>query len=106
MKALGVWRGSHYDFSGERGGLNVESLTPDREVGGSIPTTAVLCPSADSFTPQKVLVIPTKGWLRPVITERLLTDLKHQHKQTNKHYDFFSSENCHFYGHNMICPVL
>ena len=29
---------------GERDGLVVESLTPEREVGGSIPTSAVLCP--------------------------------------------------------------
>ena len=29
---------------GERGGLVVESLTPERVVGGSIPTSAVLCP--------------------------------------------------------------
>ena len=29
---------------GERGGLVVESLIPEREVGGSIPTSAVLCP--------------------------------------------------------------
>ena len=28
----------------ERGGLVVESLTPEREVEGSIPTSAVLCP--------------------------------------------------------------
>ena len=28
----------------ERGGLVVESLIPEREVGGSIPTSAVLCP--------------------------------------------------------------
>ena len=30
--------------TGERGGLLVESLTPEREDGGSIPTSAVLCP--------------------------------------------------------------
>ena len=29
---------------GERGGLVVESLTPEREVGGSIPNSAMLCP--------------------------------------------------------------
>ena len=31
-------------LSGEPGGLVVESLTPEREVGGLIPTPAVLCP--------------------------------------------------------------
>ena len=29
---------------GERGGSVVECRTPEREVGGSRPTTAVLCP--------------------------------------------------------------
>ena len=29
---------------GERGGSVVECWTPEREVGGSIPTAAVLCP--------------------------------------------------------------
>ena len=29
---------------GERGGSVVECLTPEREVGGSKPTAAVLCP--------------------------------------------------------------
>ena len=28
----------------EHGGLVVEPRTPEREVGGSIPTSAVLCP--------------------------------------------------------------
>ena len=28
---------------GERGGLVVEPLTPEREVGGSIPTSTLLC---------------------------------------------------------------
>ena len=32
------------DLGGERGGLVVESLTPEREVGSSIPTSTVLCP--------------------------------------------------------------
>ena len=30
--------------TGERGGSMVERRTPEREVGGSIPTSAVLCP--------------------------------------------------------------
>ena len=32
------------EMSGERGGSVVECRTPEREVGGSKPTTAVLCP--------------------------------------------------------------
>ena len=31
-------------LSGERGGSVVEHLTPEREVRGSKPTSAVLCP--------------------------------------------------------------
>ena len=31
-------------FCGERGGSVVECRTPEREVGGSKPTAAVLCP--------------------------------------------------------------
>ena len=31
-------------IGGERGGSVVECRTPEREVGGSIPTAAVLCP--------------------------------------------------------------
>ena len=32
------------DYGGERGGSVVECRTPEREVGGSKPTAAVLCP--------------------------------------------------------------
>ena len=38
---------------GERGGSVVECQTPEREVGGSKPTAAVLCPWARHFTPWK-----------------------------------------------------
>ena len=41
---------------GERGCLEVEPLTPEREVGGSIPTSAVLCPWA------KTHLLPEKYW--------------------------------------------
>ena len=39
--------------SGERGGSVVECRTPEREVRGSRPTAAVLCPWARHFTPRK-----------------------------------------------------
>ena len=41
---------------GERGGLVVEPRIPEREVGGSIPTSAVLCPRA------KTHLLPEKYW--------------------------------------------
>ena len=42
---------------GERGGSVVECRTPEREVGGSKPTAAVLCPWARHFTPRKYRLI-------------------------------------------------
>ena len=42
---------------GERGGSVVECQSPEREVGGSIPTAAVLCPWARHFTPRKYWLI-------------------------------------------------
>ena len=39
--------------AGERGGSVVECRTPEREVRGSRPTTAVMCPWARHFTPRK-----------------------------------------------------
>ena len=53
----------------------VEPQTPEREVGGLIPTSAVLSLSKDTFTPRKVLVIPKKRWLRPYMTEKLFTGM-------------------------------
>ena len=38
--------------TGERGGSVVECRTPEREVGGSIPTAAVLCPWEDTLLPE------------------------------------------------------
>ena len=36
--------GLSFHIFGERGGSVVECRTPEREVGGSKPTAAVLCP--------------------------------------------------------------
>ena len=44
-------------FIGERGCSVVECRTPKREVGGSKPTSAVLCPWARHFTPRKYWLI-------------------------------------------------
>ena len=47
---------------------------PDPEVGGSSPTQVpMFVLEHDIFTPQKVLVIPRKRWLRPNMTEKLFT---------------------------------
>ena len=46
-----------YIYIGERGGSVVECRTPEREVRGSRPTAAVLCPWARHFTPRKYWLI-------------------------------------------------
>ena len=46
----------HHIIRREASGLVVEPQTPEREVGGSIPTSTVLCPSA------KTHLLPEKYW--------------------------------------------
>ena len=54
----------------------VEHRTPEREVGGSIVTQSPCCILEQvTFTSQKLLVIPRKQWLRPDMTEKLLTGM-------------------------------
>ena len=48
---------SSQSLNGERGGSVVECRTPEREVRGSRPTSAVLCPWARHFTPRKYWLI-------------------------------------------------
>ena len=72
----------------ERSGSVVECRTPEREVGGSIPTAAVLCPWARHFTPRKYWLI-TQEAVAPSRHDWKIVDwdVKPQHKQTNKvHY--------------------
>ena len=51
--------------------------TQDPEVRGSSPTQVKPCCvlKQGTFTPQKVLVIPRKWWLRPNRTEKLFTGM-------------------------------
>ena len=73
-------------IDGERGGSVVECRTQKREVGGSKPTAAVLCPWARHFTPRKYWLLPRKQWLRPDMTEKIVDwDVKPQHKQNKNH---------------------
>ena len=69
--------------SGERGGSVVECRTPEREVGGSRPTAAVLCPWARHFTPRKYWLI-TQEAVAPSRYDwkNVDWDVKLQHKQT------------------------
>ena len=70
--------------TGERGGSVVECRTPEREVGGSKPTAAVLCPWARHFTPRKYWLIIQEA-VAPSRHDCKIVDwdIKPQHKQTN-----------------------
>ena len=58
----------------ERSGLVVERWTPEREVGVRSSLRSPCCIlEQDTFSSQKVLVIPRKRWLSPDMTETLLT---------------------------------
>ena len=69
---------------GERGGSVVECRTPEREVGGSKPTTAVLCPWARHFTPRKYWLITQEAMAPSRLDWKIVDwDVKPQNKQTN-----------------------
>ena len=70
---------------GERGGSVVECRTPEREVGGSKPTAAVLCPWARHFIPRKYWLI-TQEAVAPSRHDWKIVDwdVKPKHKQTIK----------------------
>ena len=62
--SAGFFLSLHYGYNamvGERGGSVVECRTPEREVRGSRPTVAVLCPWARHFTPRKYWLIHYSG---------------------------------------------
>ena len=67
--------------------------TPDPEVGGSRPSRVIPCCVLEqgTFTPQKVLVIPRKGWLRPNMTEKLFTGMLRINQSINRFYFFTCS---------------
>ena len=63
--------------------------TLDPEVGGSSPTRVKPCCVLEqgTFTPQKVLVIPRKRWLRPnMIVYRDVMNQSTNHQQMTRHY--------------------
>ena len=68
--------------NGERSGSVVECRTPEREVGGSKPNAAVLCPWARHFTPRKYWLI-TQEAVAPSRHDWKIVDwdVKPQHKQ-------------------------
>ena len=72
---------------GERGGSVVECRTPEREVRGSRPTAAVLCPWARHFTPRKYWLI-TQEAMAPSRHDWKIVDwdVKPQHNQPTYRY--------------------
>ena len=73
------------------------------EVGGSSPTRVKPCCVLEqgTFTPQKVLVIPSKRWLRPNMTEKLFTGTLRINQPTNQRYLLFGSMDVRCY----YCPL-
>ena len=68
--------------SGERGGSVVECRTPEREVLGSRPTVAVLCPWARHFTPRKYWLITQEAMAPSQHDWKIVDwDVKPQHNQ-------------------------
>ena len=70
--------------------------TPDPEVGGSSPTRVKPCCVLEqgAFTPQKVLVIPRKRWLRPNMTEKLFTGTIRINQPTNQPTIVTTQDGC------------
>ena len=67
---------------GERGGSVVECRTPEREVRGSRPTAAVLCPWARHFTPRKYWLITQEAMAPSLYDWKIVDwDVKPQHNQ-------------------------
>ena len=72
----------HYsNWVGKCSGSVVECRTPEREVRGSRPTAAVLCPWARHFTPRKYWLI-TQEAMAP--SRHVDWDVKPQHNQPTK----------------------
>ena len=72
----------YLSFTGERGGSVVECRTPEREVRGSRPTAAVLCPWARHFTPRKYWLITQEAMAPSRYDWKIVDwDVKPQHNQ-------------------------
>ena len=71
--------------NGERGGSVVECRTPEREVRGSRPTAAVLCPWARHFTPRKYWLITQEAMASSRHDWKIVDwDVKPQHNQPTR----------------------
>ena len=82
--------------AGERGGSVVECRTPEREVRGSRPTAAVLCPWARHFTPRKYWLITQEAMAPSRYDWKIVDwDVKPQHNQPTsmKHKNYVQITN-------------
>ena len=80
---------------GERGGSVVECRTPERAVGGSKPTAAVLCPWAGHFTPRKYWLITQEAMALSRHDWKIVDwDVKPQQKQTSNIEDVHEEVWC------------
>ena len=80
-----------YDWPGERGGSVVECRTPEREVRGSRPTAAVLCPWARHFTPRKYWLITQEAMAPSRYDWKIVDwDVKPQHNQPTYDWPFLA----------------
>ena len=77
-----IRQAKHTPLRGERGGSVVECRTPEREVRGSRPTAAVLCPWARHFTPRKYWLITQEAMAPSRYDWKIVDwDVKPQHNQ-------------------------
>ena len=82
LQQAAVLHGYHIYLQGERGGSVVECRTPEREVRGSRPTAAVLCPWARHFTPRKYWLITQEAMAPSRYDWKIVDwDVKPQHNQ-------------------------
>ena len=82
QKKTNSWTPVGQATDGERGGSMVECRTPEREVRGSRPTAAVLCPWARHFTPRKYWLITQEAMAPSRYDWKIVDwDVKPQHNQ-------------------------
>ena len=91
---LPYWSIMPQTLGGERGGSVVECRTPEREVRGSRPTAAVLCPWARHFTPRKYWLI-TQEAMAPSRHDWKIVDwdVKPQHNQPTRHLTWYHTQS-------------
>ena len=91
--------------TGERGGSVVECRTPEREVRGSRPNAAVLCPWARHFTPRKYWLITQEAMAPSRYDWKIVDwDVKPQHNQPNHTETWPSSSQLTFMTVNNVKP--